>query len=105
MTRVTRTSFLGCIHIRHIIHNAFYILSILGFSYGSLFPDEIEYSDEGGVGELYCAPSYMKSEASKQALAIFQLKPSSGVKMGVAVSPWVNCTYISRQQVNTVFGF
>lgn len=47
--------------------------------------------------------TYMKSEASKQALAIIQLNPSSGVKMGVAVSPWVNCTSISRPIVRLSF--
>ena len=52
--------------------------------------------------------TYMKSEASKQALAIIQLaiiqlNPSSGVKMGVAVSPWVNCRRISRPIVRLSF--
>lgn len=40
----------------------------------------------------------MKSAASKQALAIFQLNPSAGVKIGVAVSPWVSCLTTNQKE-------
>ena len=38
--------------------------------------------------------AYMKSDASKHALAICQLMPSSGKKIGVASFPWLSCRQI-----------